>query len=43
MDEYLEIARQAVKKKKPIISRHYLSLQIRTITTLHSQINECGC
>lgn len=33
MDEYLKIARQAVKTKI-IISSHYLSLQIRIITTL---------
>lgn len=33
MDEYLKIARQAVKTKT-IISSHYLSLQIRIITTL---------
>lgn len=43
MDEYLEIARQAVKKKTTIISCHYLSLQIRIITTLCHQINRCGC
>lgn len=34
MNEYVEIARQAAKKKKPVISCHYLLLQIRIISML---------
>lgn len=44
MDEYLEIAREAVKKtKQNTTSCHYLSLQIGVITILCSQINNFGC
>lgn len=42
-DEYLETARQAVKKQQQqTTSCHYLSLQIRIITTLNNEINNFG-